>query len=70
MSEIKDEFDGSTDMLIASASALLDLDARGAVVPPLCGHARKIIAAFVCRVSNADLVRTDYSRDPWIQADA
>lgn len=67
---IKDEFDGDTALLLESASALLDLDARGAVVPPLGGHARKIIAAFVCRVSNADLVRTDHSRDPWIQADA
>lgn len=70
MAEISDEFDGDNALLIESARALIDLSDRGAVVPPLGGHARKIIAAFVVRMDGADIVRTDLSRDPWIQADA
>lgn len=70
MAEITDEFDGDFALLLESARALLDLDDRGAVAPRLGGHARKIIAAFICRTERADIVTTDNSRSPWIQADA
>ncbi len=53
MSDIADEFDGDNALLVESALALIDLSDRGAVVPPLGGHARKILSAFAVRMGEA-----------------
>lgn len=55
-----DNFNGTNTELIASAKALLELDAAGAMYPHgIGGHARTIIEAFIKR-----LPIIDYTRDP------
>jgi hypothetical protein len=56
------EFEGTDDQLIASAKALLELDAAGAMYPHgIGGHARTIIEAFVKRFP---IYEYDHSVDP------
>lgn len=62
----EDPFEGDNLALIEAASALLRLDADGALRPHgIGGHARTIIKSFMLR-----LPVTDFSRDPEVQSDA
>lgn len=54
MGKLTDTFQGDTPHLIASIKALLDLDARGALVPHgVGGHARTLLASAATRLLDA-----------------
>lgn len=59
--ELKDEFNGSDDLLVECIKALLDMDARGIMSTPVGGHARTLLAAAAVRLDK----RTPPKKLPW-----